>query len=1164
MPAQIFGNEALAVQLYLAFNGVAPSNPIYQNNLSVIQTSGAQALAQAIGNTFANVAPASLTTTVLTNIGITAATTNQVAYDALVAAGTQIFTAYPTTSRGQIVLNLINILVNLEGNATFGAAAAAFNNTTLGSFIYASNPDNLVPGVPSAPSGLFTLTTGVDLRTGTIGNDTFDGSVNNNGVATLTSVDVLNGGDGTDLLIGGLAGGNIAPTLSNIENAEFITAAATTFDLVNTTGLQSFLMRNSSATLTVNNVPATSGTTFTAQDQPSDFTLNFTNGALVGANSFTLNLSGAQSDGTGGADVTLSQQAGTDTTGLETVTLVSGGSTANFLDSLVVTNAAATSTISTLNVTGAQSLTVATALAASVRTVDASGMTGAVGLSAGFAATAAVTVTGSGGNDSLTFAANAADSNINAGAGNDVVSLAGFTTADTVAGGDGTADRLDISAVNAEAIAAALTNTTGFEQLSLNTAGTAASAINATRFGTIDTVRLSAGTAGAYGVTMQAGTVTVGVGNAGAGALAGALTVTDTGTAATDVLNLTNRHTSGAVDVFAGNAITSAGYETVNLSTGAVATAAQTVGLVTLNNDSLSGANTLNISGANAVTLAGVASNSSGLLTVDASGLTGTATLTMGAAPTFTVATGTVSITGSANVDTLLGTAATGATIAGGAGNDAITGGTAADSLSGDAGNDAITGGGGNDTINGGDGNDTITVAAGTVSVDGGAGNDTVTVGATLTAGDVLVGGDGTDTLSLAAAATAATAAGVSGFETLTFTAAAAQGMEQFTTNAGFTRVNAGAAAVITVTNASSSVATLGLATGVTATFDRLVDVSTNTLAIAPLAAGAIAVAGLTIDDEETVTVSTTGTAGAAANITVAAMSATDLTSLTISGAGSFVVGVPIGGAANLATVNASANTGLVTIDASTSTANMTMTGSFAGVNTFTGGTGSDTITGGTAADVLTGGNGGDLINGGAGADVLMGGLGADVINGEIGDDTITGGVGNDTLSGGEGADDFVFEAASNGVDTITGFVVGTDDLSITGNVLAAVIEIAPITAAAAANSVAMADNSVYYVSMNGAAANLTTAGVATLAGADLTAGTLTNLATYLDERFVATGVNTNDALLVINWTAGGSTTTYVYEHVEANANATIEAAELTLIGIVDRGTTILTTGDVI
>lgn len=854
----------------------------------------------------------------------------------------------------------------------------------------------------------------MDIRSGTSGNDTFDGSVNAAGVNTLTSVDQLNGMGGNDTLIAGLNGGTIATKLTSIENAEFITSGFSTLDLINTTGLTSVLMRNSSATLDINNIGATSGTSFTAQDQASDFNLNFANTALAGASAFTLSLSGAQSDADGGARVAIVQQAGSDSTGLETLTLASGGSNANFLAGVTAQNApgiAGTSTVATLNVTGAQGLTVRTDFAASVRTVDASAMTGAIGLAAGFGATAAVTVTGSGGNDTLTFASNAGNSNINAGGGNDVVSISNFTTADTIAGGDGSADRLSISAANAEAITTALTNTTGFEQLSLNTAGTHNASINATRFGTIDTVRLDAGTFGAYGVTAMAGTVNVDVRNA---FLGGPWTVTDTGTASTDILNLSNRHTSGTTNVFNGAAVTSAGYETVNLNTGAVATVAQGVGNVTINNDSLSAANTLNISGANGVTIARVDSNSSGLLTVNASGLTGTAALTMTSAPQFTVATGTVSVTGSASNDTLRGAVASASTIDGGAGNDSLVGGSAADNISGGAGNDAITAGGGNDVVDAGDGNDTVTMAAGNVNVNGGAGNDSIIMGTTLTAGDTVSGGDGTDTLALEAVATAANAAGVTGFETLSVDAQFNQGMEQFTNNGAFTRINYNTAGNVAITNAGSAVDTIQLqATNGTFSLARLVDTSTNALNIVVKDTGGTAstVDTLTAIDEETLTINTgtlsdaTQSNGTGEALTITTLNASDLTTLTVSGANAVAITNAIGGASNLATVNASALTAAFTANASTSTANLTFTGSFSSANVFTGGTGADVLNGGTAADTLTGGNGGDTINGGAGADVLDGGLGADVILGDIGNDTITGGVGNDTLTGGDGAD---------------------------------------------------------------------------------------------------------------------------------------------------------------
>ena len=77
----------------------------------------------------------------------------------------------------------------------------------------------------------------------------------------------------------------------------------------------------------------------------------------------------------------------------------------------------------------------------------------------------------------------------------------------------------------------------------------------------------------------------------------------------------------------------------------------------------------------------------------------------------------------------------------GGAGNDALVGGNAADTIEGNAGTDAITGGTGADNINGGAGVDTITitmeVSAGD-TITGGAGNDIFqtnnTTAATITA----------------------------------------------------------------------------------------------------------------------------------------------------------------------------------------------------------------------------------------------------------------------------------------------------------------------------------------------------------------------------------------------------------------------------------------------
>lgn len=1031
--------------------------------------------------------------------------------------------------------------------------------------------DDLAAGDDEA-GGTFTLTAGIDNVTGTDGDDIFDALQNDYGTSTFTSADTVNGGGGNDTIIAELNGGTISATMAAVEKADLITRAATTFDAINTTGLETLQARNGSAALTVQNIASTD-IDIILRDQASDVNLGYTNTALAGANNVALTLNGAQSDTSGGADVAIAQQAGSDTTGAETLTLDSIGANSNFLDSVTVQNAAGTSTVTTLNVTGTQALTVTTPFNASVATVNASALE--AGLSASFANTASnMTVDGGTGADSIRLTANNGVVTANMGDGDDTLGLTaagGFTTTDVLDGGDGT-DTLSLNSAAAEAVTAALTNVSNFEALQLNNITTAGASVNASFFGEIDTVDFNAGTGGAFTLTTGAGTRNVTLDNV---ALGGALTLNDTGTATDDVLNLTNDETT-AIDMLAGQNLTVNGFETVNLNTGATATAAQTLGTVALAGDSTTGTNTLNLTGANQLTLGGLTSNSSGELVVDASGLTGTGRLIMTAAPTFTGGVlGTVNITGSNNNnaavtagDVILGSATQANTINAGAGIDNVTGGSAADTINLGDGNDTLNVSAGDDTITGGAGNDTITAGAGEQNIDAGAGNDTVDMAVTLTAQDVVVGGDDTDTLALSLAATAATAAGVSGFETLRLDAAGlTQDMIQFTGNSTFTTLVANhAAGIATFNNVGAGVTNFtSLTTGASAVINRLVDTSADELTVAGNDTttgndGPITLAALTVDNEETLNIHS-GT-DAAEDLTITTLSAADLKTLNLSGTGDVIITGAIVGSANLATVSASAVTGAVTVDASASTADMTMTGSLTGANTLTGGTGADTITGGTLADTLTGGNGNDTIDGGAGNDALNGGLGNDTITGGIGNDTITGGVGNDNLTGGVGADTFVF-SATNGTDTIMDFVSGTDDLDVqTGGLLGGLTEQGPITAAGGLNSVTFTDQDAYYVSANGAAANLTTGGTATLTTSDLTADTLTNVAAYLDELFVTSSVNTDEVVMALNWTAGGSTKTYVYEHVEANTNATIEAAELSLVGIVERGDTVLTTGD--
>lgn len=63
------------------------------------------------------------------------------------------------------------------------------------------------------------------------------------------------------------------------------------------------------------------------------------------------------------------------------------------------------------------------------------------------------------------------------------------------------------------------------------------------------------------------------------------------------------------------------------------------------------------------------------------------------------------------------------------------------------------------------------------------------------------------------------------------------------------------------------------------------------------------------------------------------------------------------------------------------------------------------------------------------GDDSILGSAFNDTLNGGDGNDTLSGGLGSDLLTGGSGADVFVYNAVTEGVDTVTDFVPGEDQL---------------------------------------------------------------------------------------------------------------------------------------
>jgi Ca2+-binding RTX toxin-like protein len=412
--------------------------------------------------------------------------------------------------------------------------------------------------------------------------------------------------------------------------------------------------------------------------------------------------------------------------------------------------------------------------------------------------------------------------------------------------------------------------------------------------------------------------------------------------------------------------------------------------------------------------------------------------------------------------------------------------------LKGGSGNDVLSDGTGNDVITGGTGADTLTGGTGNDNIDGGAGND-VAIVSNVTVDDTVTGGEGTDTLSLAAGTTytavLSAGSGISGFEVISNSAAITQNMSGLGTNAITTLAigNAGAAviqegAIDTIaTTAASGTAVLGLKT------DSAADAVTvalgnaaagRTLSLAALdyetininSTGFATGNAVSLADTEASYLATTAAEIAARTAAAAARTATDLTTVNITGDKTMGFTSSAKSTA-LATVNAADFTGpVLTMNASSSDAAMTVTanstssatittgdgadtvtvgdGGTALTNTITTGKGNDIVTSGAGADIInvgtgstagankvtsgdgidniTAGDGADIIDAGAGNDIITAAKGADSITAGAGDDnvtttdgndTVTGGTGNDIISTGKGADSIV---AGDGNDVIT------------------------------------------------------------------------------------------------------------------------------------------------
>jgi Ca2+-binding RTX toxin-like protein len=1003
-----------------------------------------------------------------------------------VAAGTVTFAAGQRTATVSVnVLGDTAVEANETVQVQFSGSRLVSSDPATGTIIN----DDIDP--TTAPQ-TFNLTAGVDTGaafTGGTGDDTFNAGLDGI-VPTLGNLDSLNGGAGTDTLNVTLNGVTAMPAALNSIEAINITGTTGTsvLDLRNAANVATIASVGSAGAVTLNNIQSTAAAV-TIANSAAVHQVNYAAAAVAGsADSVSVTVNGfvAASDGTedlfigAGVETLVLTAAGANTiesdfngriTVAGTGSLVLGGGANNVQAANVDASANSGGVTMVMDAdstvtggSGADSVTMRTGEAGNISGGDGNDTLAGVG-------TANDTLSGGNGDDFIT--AGAGDDNIDGGAGNDRIVFAtatDLTVADTISGGDGT-DTLVATAVDIHtntgladtadlrALVAGLSTVETLEVSGVGALAGTTTLIDATRVGAnINKIVVSNAVGGnASTFTLNGGASEVNF----AGALGSATTLAASGTGVSDAVTVVNTN-SVAENTF-NAALTLTGIETISFNSGASATHAQLTGAIGMTGTGTNPNLAINVSGANAFTLGAVTTTGTGRLTIDASGLTaqaaGATTLTV-TAPVTTG--GTVSIIGSAGVDTIAGDINDANTVSGGAGNDGITGGSAADNLSGDAGDDTITGGGGNDTLAGGDGNDSLTGGTGNDSILGGAGNDTITAGAgtdNITAGDgddrvvmanqlsavdVVSGGAGNDTLVISGSVASADASQTTGFEVIELDTAATQSLYNFATGNSITTAVIANTGANTFSDAAAGTNSLVLASATTVgfsdiTFGRLFDTAADSLTITRAAGlvGNSTIRDLSVTNEETVTIDTTNTTG---TFSTTSLVASDLTSLTITGSGvvDIATAAGLGTTDRTITVNASSSTGGMTFDASgnvdTGVA-LSFTGALTVGNTFTGGSGDDTITGGSAADFLTGGIGNDQITGGSGADILVGGDGNDSLTGGEGGDTFTGGFGLDTITMTEttAARDTVNvgtltngESTVSNMDVIIGFDTGT------------------------------------------------------------------------------------------------------------------------------------------
>jgi len=231
--------------------------------------------------------PTALATSILGNVGIT--NSKIVEFISKALDGSLLGFAFPLNQAVRVVSDYVaTYKTGMAADATWDADLVAAQK------VVAARP------VPQAVGQSFTLTTGVENRAGSGGNDLFSGFVDaaNASVTTLNAGDNLDGGAGNDALnvtITGTAGTTSVAgvTVANIERIQTqnTSSATQTVDLATAKGYTTLATYGSSAAVTYSNAATLANAEMSYGS--GSLTVNFSSSAVAGAaDALTLALPG--------------------------------------------------------------------------------------------------------------------------------------------------------------------------------------------------------------------------------------------------------------------------------------------------------------------------------------------------------------------------------------------------------------------------------------------------------------------------------------------------------------------------------------------------------------------------------------------------------------------------------------------------------------------------------------------------------------------------------------------------------------------------------------------------------------------------------------------------------------------------------------------------------